>query len=219
MTISMTAPGSESRARWLRIASATWLLLVSAVAIVNSVGLSRLAEQAQGTAQDAQVQALAARMADLERQTAADQRKPAMVSEDRFVTTHQALLERLTMIEQAQAGDAGAGDLQSLRTRVEQLEARLEKLRQAPVAAAASARPQVLPPSKPKGVEPPLTPVGIELRGGERFLSVVPVGTSSLAQVRLLRVGESEAGWQLEAIEPRTAVFRFDGQVQRIALP
>lgn len=219
MTASKTTPRSESRARWLRIASATWLLLVSTVAIVNSVGLSRLSEQAQGSAQVAQVQALVARMADLERQIAENQRKPAMVSEARFVTTHQALQERLTMIEQAQAGNAGADDLQSLRTRVEQFEARLEKLRQAPVAAAASARPQVRPPGKPKGVEPPFTAVGIELRGGERFLSIAPVGTSSLAQIRLLRVGESEAGWRLEAIEAKTAVFRSDGQVQRIALP
>ena len=219
MTISMTAPPSHSRARWLRIASATWLLLVSAVAIVNSVGLSRLAEQAQGSAQDAQVQALATRMADLERQIAADQRKPAMVSEAHFETTHQALLERLAVIEQAQAGDASADDLQSLQTRVEQIEARLERLRQAPVAAAASARRQVRPPGKPMAVEPPFTPVGIELRGGERFLSLAPVGTSSRAQTRLLRVGESEAGWWLEAIEARTAVFRFDGQVQRISVP
>ena len=59
MTFPQAPSERNSRTRWLKIAAAFWLLLISAVALINSVGLSRLAEQTQSSAQDAQVKALA----------------------------------------------------------------------------------------------------------------------------------------------------------------
>ena len=54
MTFPQAPSERNSRTRWLKIAAAFWLLLISAVALINSVGLSRLAEQTQSSAQDAQ---------------------------------------------------------------------------------------------------------------------------------------------------------------------
>mgnify|MGYP000872243586 CR=1 FL=1 len=68
MTFPQAPSERNSRTRWLKVAAAFWLLLISAVALINSVGLSRLAEQTQSSAQDAQVKALGLRVADLERQ-------------------------------------------------------------------------------------------------------------------------------------------------------
>lgn len=56
----------------------------------------------------------------------------------------------------------------------------------------------------------------IELRGGERLLSLLPTGSHSLAEVRLLRVGETYGAWRLEALNGNTAEFRIDGRVQHI---
>ena len=59
--------------------------------------------------------------------------------------------------------------------------------------------------AKPKTPEPPFRVVGLELRGGERFVSVSAPGASALADLRLLRPGDSAGGWQLQAIEAQAA--------------
>ena len=41
MTFPQAPSERNSRTRWLKIAAAFWLLLISAVAVINSVGLSR----------------------------------------------------------------------------------------------------------------------------------------------------------------------------------
>jgi hypothetical protein len=71
------------------------LVLVSAIAIVDSVGLSRLIEQSRSSAQDAQVQALATRVSDLEHQAEAAKRQPKPVVQGDFDAARQALEERL----------------------------------------------------------------------------------------------------------------------------
>ncbi len=95
MTFPQASSERHSRTRWLKVAAAFWLLLISAVALINSVGLSRLAEQTQGSAQDAQVKALGLRVADLEQQADADKRRPAPISQAEFANARQALDEPL----------------------------------------------------------------------------------------------------------------------------
>lgn len=61
--------------------------------------------------------------------------------------------------------------------------------------------------------------IGTELRAGEQFLSIFPAASDALAQVRLLRPGEAEAGWHLEAIEPNSALFRYGADSRRLPIP
>ena len=61
--------------------------------------------------------------------------------------------------------------------------------------------------------------IGLELRGGERFLSVAAPGAASVLDISLLRVGDAAGAWHLQAIEARAAAFRVDGQTVRIPLP
>lgn len=214
MNISWFPPDADGRPRWPKIAAAVWLLLVSALAVVNSVGLSRLTEQSRTSAQDAHVQALATRVGELEQQAEAGKRQPKPITQTDFDTARQALEERLSHIEEAQSTDVPPGDVQALQVRVGEIEARLKKAQRSAVAsrhAAEAARPKLL--------EPPFNVVGLELRGGERFLSSATPGATSLPDVRLLREGDSAGEWQLQAIEARTAVFRVDGQTLRIAVP
>lgn len=108
-----SAPGA--RTRWLKIAATVWLLLTSTLAVVNSVGLSRLTEQAEASAQDAQVQALGLRLAELEQQAEVDRRRPAPLGQAEFATAQQALDERIARVEAAQSADSLAIDLQTLQ--------------------------------------------------------------------------------------------------------
>ena len=115
MTFPQASSERDSRTRWLKISAAFWLLLISAVALINSVGLSRLAEQTQSSAQDAQVNALGLRVADLEQQADADKRRPAPISQAEFATARQALDERMTRLEEADEARTLAIDLQTLQ--------------------------------------------------------------------------------------------------------
>lgn len=214
MIVPQLQSENAGRARWLKIAAAAWLLLVSALAVVNSVGLSRLTEQSQASAQDAHVQAINTRVAELEQQAAASKNQPKPVTQPDFEAARKTLDERLAQVEQAQAGDTHAGDFQALQARVGDIEARMKRTA-APVAIPRRAAE----PAKPKVPEPPFNVVGVELRGGERFLSVAAPRASSVLDVWLLREGDAVGAWHLLAIEARAAVFRVDGQTQRLALP
>lgn len=86
---------------------------------------------------------------------------------------------------------------------------------EAPVA---EPQPKVVP-AETSPVEPPFTPLGIELRDGEYVLSLLPSDARSPADVRILRPGDSEADWQLETLEAHVAYFRIAGRTLRITLP
>jgi type II secretory pathway pseudopilin PulG len=95
---------------------------VSILAVVNSVGLSRLSEQSQASAQDAHVQALNTRVAELEQQAAASKNQPKPVTQPDFEAARKALDERLARWSRPRRG-RHAGDLQALQARVGDLEA------------------------------------------------------------------------------------------------
>lgn len=214
MSLPQMSLDDAGRARWLKIAAGVWLVLVSVIAIVDSVGLSRLIEQSRSSAQDAQVQALATRVSDLEHQAEAAKRLPKPVVQEDFDVARQALEERLAHVEQAQAADAHGEDIKALQARVGVLEARLKKR-----APSATAPRKTAEATKPKVPEPPFNVVGLELRGGERFVSIASRGATALTDLRLLREGESIGAWQLQAIDAHAAVFRVDDQIVRVALP
>ena len=208
-----TLPGSAPRrATLLRVAAITWGLLVSAAALVNVVALTKLSEQAHASAPSSQVTALEGRLAELGQRIEQTRQQPAALPQTRYDTDHQALEQRLAAIEQALGERLTADSLQPLQARIEQVEARL-----AARPAAAVAPPRAA--AKPKPAEPPFQVTGTELRAGERFLTILPTGPAALTQVRLLRPGEDESGWHLEAIDSATAVFRHGDETRRLAIP
>jgi hypothetical protein len=71
----------------------------------------------------------------------------------------------------------------------------------------------------PAPASPPFRLVGLELRGGETFLAITAANAVSLAEASVLRIGDVEDGWRLEALDEKSATFRFDGQLHRLELP
>ena len=211
------APASNDRRRMtlLRVAIATWLLLISAAVLIDHVALLNLAKQAEANAPSAQVAVLETRLADLAQQVEQHQRRPASVPRQRYDADRKALNQRLVMIEQAPRERLAADDLRPLKARMAQLEARLTQRQASSVTPPARAAV----PAKPKPVEPSFQVIGAELRAGERFVLILPAGETALAQVRLLRAGEEEGGWRLEAIDGDTAVFRQAGETRRLSIP
>ncbi|CAB3647923.1 hypothetical protein [Achromobacter pestifer] len=213
----------RSRATLVRAAAATWLLLISIAVIINHVALTRLSEQAEGSVQVSQMTALQSRMAELGQQIDHDREQPAAVTQAGYDADRQGLEQRLASIEQAVGDRLPADGLVPLEQRLDQLVARLDQLqsRQAKAKpdAPAPARARATPAPKAKAPEPPpFTVLGVEMRGGERFVSILPVDKAAFSEARLLHPGESEDGWLLESVEAGLAVFRQGTEVHRLAV-
>lgn len=101
MTIRDSATGQ--RTTLLRVAAATWLLLVSAVVLVDHMALSGLAEQTQAFAPTAQVSLLESRLDGLSHRIEQRHTQPAALPQARYEQDTAALDQRLAAIELAQA--------------------------------------------------------------------------------------------------------------------
>lgn len=213
-----TMPGSRQHRHGtlLRAATITWLLLISAAVVIDHVALSGLAAQVETRAPGLQVAVLEKRLAELIQQVEQAQQQPDALPQARYEVEHQALEQRLNAIKQALGSRPTADNLLPLQARIEQLEMRLSAPRSAPPD---TPRPRTPAPAKPKIAEPPFRVIGAELRAGEQFISILPSASSALSQVRLLRLGEAEAGWHLETIEGNTAVFRHGDDIRRLPVP
>ena len=203
------------RTTLLRVAAVTWLLLISAAVVIDHVILTTRADEDEDGAPGMQVTVFEARLAELARELEQQRQGPAALRWERYESERVALDQRLAALEQA-LNDRPTVDLEPLQTRIDRLEVRLANVRSAPTAAS---RPPVRAPARPRPIEPSFRVIGVELRAGERFLSILPTDAAALAQARLLRAGETETGWRLEVIEDGGAVFQHGDEVRRLTVP
>ncbi|TVO63302.1 hypothetical protein [Denitromonas ohlonensis] len=215
----MTAiPGTPQhrRLQLLHVAAATWVLLVSATVVIDHVALSNLADESKDRTPAMRIAVLEGRLDDLAQQLDQHRQRPTALPQTRYESERRALDQRIAAVEAALGEHPTTDALQSLLARLERIEARLATARPTP---SASVRPRAPTPVKPRPVEPAFRVIGVDLRAGERFVAILPTNTAALEQVRLLRPGEAEAGWRLEAIEGGTAVFRHGDETRRLIVP
>lgn len=108
--------------------------------------------------------------------------------------------------------------LQALEQRADAQDARLKQAVKAqPSAKRAKVSSQAQLATKPL---PPFAVLGLESRGAERFLAVLPSGEPALRYVRLLQPGETFGGWTLRTARADMATFAVDGYpAQNISVP
>jgi hypothetical protein len=210
--------------RGFQIAALVLLLLVSTLTAVNSVGLLRLDERNRANDPAAPLRMLAARLAELGQRVEQASIPPDAVPQARFEAERQAtaqrfeaerhaVAQRFATLEQAVSPPAAADELRALRDRLSQLEAQQQS---APPPRPPAPRPAK--PEPPKAPEPSFQVIGSELRAGERFLAILPAGANALSRARLLRLGDRQDGWRLEALYRDAAVFSQAGQVRRLPI-
>ena len=114
-------------------------------------------------------------------------------------------------------------DLTALSGRFEHVEQQLLELKtqpSLPPPTSSANKPKKTAPPKPVPLSPPFSVLGVESRGGERFLAVAPHDSSSLIDVRLLHAGEQFGAWHLKVLEPNSAIFAVAAQPdQTVHLP
>lgn len=202
---------------WARILFACWHLIVTALAIVAVCDNARLARAVASTASTTQTQALEGRVIALQEQFASGRRQPAPLSQAAFANAREALETRLTALERSADDAVHGGDMQAIRAALEKLQTEVDALRKRDSEKAPAPRPAKR--SSPKVPAAPFQILGLESRGGERFLSIAPTGSVSLDQARLLRPGEADDDWRLESLEPHRATFQVRGVKRELVIP
>lgn len=204
--------------------------------------LSQLSNRLAAAADKESLDALLIRLGKVDERLDTVDGKQMVTNED-FRSGQQALSNR---IDAAQAyakqatetakeisqNAASTGELVALKAIVETLYSSVHEISQSQIKQPSAA------PSKPKAVvrkpppvqkpstsvvtpkSPPFTVIGIEYRGGERFLSVAPPGSTQLNQIYLIRPGDAVAGtdWRLNTLDGRSARFDVAGKPQTVTV-
>lgn len=225
-----------------RAATLRTLVLVGAISVCayQQWQIFHLKNGLQSVADIETVNAITQRINGVDdRLDAASQLKSVPIED--FRASQQALSNRIDAVQalikdvQQTAREAaeGAASLQEvvvMGARIEELQTKLQDLR-----AAKTATPQLATSPKPKAPvparktaqqakaaepAPPFSVVGVEYRGGERFLSVAPPGSTQLSQLNLVRPGDMVAGsnWQLSSLDESRALFSINGSPRILPL-
>ncbi|MBD8271641.1 MULTISPECIES: chemotaxis protein [Pseudomonas] len=121
------------------------------------------------------------------------------------------------------AARANAADITALHARLEHVEQQLLDLRTQsshPPLTSSVTKPRKAARPKPVPLSPPFSVLGVESRGGERFLAIAPHDSRALMDVRLLHSGEHLGTWHLKVLEPNSAIFAVAAQSdQTVLLP
>ncbi|WP_178120048.1 methyl-accepting chemotaxis protein [Pseudomonas sp. MN1F] len=218
---------------------ATGLLILGAIIVFQQYQLSTLSRTVNGAAEKVSIDALQNRVSAIDDRLDTVSGKPLVTMED-FRISQQALSSRIDAVQatatqahaaaaEATRSSATAGDLLVLKADLESLDGKLQKMSK-PQAQATAPAPKTSSKPKPKPAPvkappipqdpPPFQMVGLEYRGGERFLSVAPTGSTRLSQIYLIRPGEVVSGsnWRLRAVDERTATFDAGGTTRTLSI-
>ena len=204
------------------------LIALASVLAYENHQLSLVSNDLAATADKDSLNALLTRLTKVdERLDAVDGKH--LVTNDDFRSGQQALSNRIDAVQAyaKQATEtthdlslrvtAAEEQVMVLKASIEMIDIRLQELSKPQ----ASEPPVVAPPPKPvirkkpppAPQPPPFTVIGIEYRGGERFLSVAPPGSTQLSQINLIRPGDGVTGtsWKLKSMDGRLAHFEVAG--------
>ena len=204
------------------------LIALASVLAYENHQLSLVSNNLAATADKDSLNALLTRLAKVdERLDAVDGKH--LVTNDDFRSGQQALSNRIDAVQAyaKQATEttqdlslrvtAAEEQVMVVKASIEMIDIRLQELSKPQ----ASEPPVVAPPPKPvirkkpppAPQPPPFTVIGIEYRGGERFLSVAPPGSTQLSQINLIRPGDGVTGtaWKLKSMDGRLAHFEVAG--------
>lgn len=65
----------------------------------------------------------------------------------------------------------------------------------------------------------PFKVIGMDLRGGESLLTVMPSGKNTIGSIQFLRVGQQVGNWTLQSTNEREAIFKVGSQTRRLSIP
>ena len=204
------------------------LIALASVLAYENHQLSLVSNDLAATADKDSLNALLTRLTKVdERLDAVDGKH--LVTNDDFRSGQQALSNRIDTVQAyaKQATEttqdlslrvtAAEEQVMVVKASIEMIDIRLQELSKPlttePPVVAPPPKPVIRKKPPPAPQPPPFTVIGIEYRGGERFLSVAPPGSTQLSQINLIRPGDGVTGtaWKLKSMDGRLAHFEVAG--------
>lgn len=210
--IYATTSTSKIRAFLARWTIPACLSLACHGLIVHQLWLSDLEKRTQAYGDSVELQLLDDRVVALEQPDLSAQQSSKMVTQTEFNELDDAFYLSVNDIRKTLGATATSADLQALQLQVQALEAKLQQ----PVVLPTPRKTKHKTRKAPQPAAPTFQIIGRELRGGERFLSIAPIGAQSLDQSRVMRIGETYDGWKLEGFDEQSAIFLTNGETQRL---
>ena len=207
---------SSPRGRTGLVVTFAWLIILTVLSAIDHAALTRDIETAKGHASREELAATQNQVGALQSRVEALTDSKPLASAD-FATAQNTVETRIAALEQTLAGSARTDALTPLADRIQTLEQQLARVRRS-MAAPKSAQ-LAEPPPKQVLQDPPFSVIGSEMRGGERFLSIAPIDAHAIGQIRLMRPGDAEGPWRLDAVNATSATFTVDGVTRRLSLP
>ncbi|QWT42231.1 hypothetical protein [Dickeya dadantii] len=194
-----------------------WLSVLTVFIGLSYRAIADLAERKQVDASMQQIHVLEESVTELADSMQALQTHTLPASTTALRKLQQDLENRLAQIEQMQENQASTQSVQTLRDELERLKSQQAVARPSPSTAHRTASPTATTPRK---IPFPFRILGLELRAGQRMVSLAPIsGKLSSNQIQLVSLGETVDQWRLDAIEGDTAIFSSAGQTRRLAPP
>ena len=202
-----------NRPRLTRLIVVAWLALLSIALVMLALSLNRVDAQRRQDAPDAQIAELQSRTLELETFRTSVEVAPSAVTESDLQQMRDQWQQQWDDLHQRLQDFTSTTELAAVQSRLDTLAQQINTTK----SAANKPLPRTAKP-QPTPTTPTFQVLGVESRGGVRFLAIQPQGSTGLASVHLLRVGDTEGRWQLEALDSRTAHFRIDQHTRHLLL-
>lgn len=191
-----------------------WLSVLTVFIGLSYRAIAELAERKQVDARMQQIHVLEESVTELADSMQALEARPVPASTTALQGMQQHLETRIAQIEQKQANQASTQAVQTLRDELERLKSQQAVARPSPPTTHSTAA------TAPRKMPFPFRILGLELRAGQRMVSLAPAsGKLSSNQIQLVSLGETVGQWRLDAIEGDTAIFSRAGQTRRLVIP
>lgn len=201
----------------IRLLVWVWLGVLTALAFLNYHATADLVKREQADSSLQQIQVLEGRLTELADNIQALEARPVPASATALRSMQQSLETRIAQMEQTQENYASTQVMQTLRDELAQLKSQQKAAIQRTPTTSRTTNPAA---TAPKKMPFPFRILGLELRAGQRMVSIAPAsGEPAPAQIQLVLPGETVSQWRLETIDGDTAIFSRAGQTRRLAIP
>ncbi|ACT05339.1 conserved hypothetical protein [Dickeya chrysanthemi Ech1591] len=204
-------------------AAISWFLIYAWVSVLTVFislsyrAIADLAERKQVDASLQQIRILEESVTELADSMRVLQTHTLPVSATALRELQQHVENRLAQIEQKQENQASTQAVQTLRDEFEQLKSQQAVAIPNTATTSHIARPAA---TAPKKMPFPFRILGLELRAGQRMVSIAPAsGEPAPTQIQVVFPGETVGQWRLKTIDGDTAIFSHAGQTHRLAIP
>ncbi len=209
----------------------SWLAVLTLMVINATSTIRTMSEKIVADEHNPKLTLMEIKLAELTAQLENSKTNPT-VTQLQLSNVQQELRTRIQALSEQHSELASTSQLDRLKKQLQQLQAELQQtqtnLVTKSVTAVVTKETKTNPTIKRTTAnkvsnQPPFKILSVELRGGERVLSVIPINVKdksnkTLSSALLLTNGQSIAHWQLESINEHTAVFKVGSTTRRLTI-